>query len=200
MKRDSTAATSDGDVSPLKSKLPRVGTTTFTVASTLASEKSSVNLGQGFPNFDCDSTLVAAISDAMQNGFNQYPPMTGMPALREASDITVTAGATQGLLTAIICTVHPGDEVIVIEPAYDSYIPAIELAGGKPVLVQMTLSGDGYAIPWERIATPVGPRTRMIMINSQHNPTGSVLNLADIEALEYIRAQHRYPDLVGRGV
>ncbi|SFB31263.1 methionine aminotransferase [Collimonas sp. OK607] len=186
----------------LQSKLPKVGTTIFTVMSTLASEKSAVNLGQGFPDFDCDPVLVDAVSDAMKNGFNQYPPMAGVPALRQAiaakieklygysydpaTDITVTAGATQGLLTAIMCTVHAGDEVIVIEPAYDSYVPAIELAGGKPVLVQMTLSADGYAIPWDRIAAAVTPRTRMIMINSPHNPTGSVLTLADIAALKDI--------------
>ena len=186
----------------LQSKLPKVGTTIFTVMSTLASEKSAVNLGQGFPDFDCDPVLVDAVGDAMKNGFNQYPPMAGVPALRQAiaakieklygysydpaTDITVTAGATQGLLTAIMCTVHAGDEVIVIEPAYDSYVPAIELAGGKPVLVQMTLSADGYAIPWDQIAAAVNPRTRMIMINSPHNPTGSVLTVADIEALKDI--------------
>ncbi|WP_281416071.1 pyridoxal phosphate-dependent aminotransferase [Collimonas antrihumi] len=186
----------------LQSKLPKVGTTIFTVMSTLASEKSAVNLGQGFPDFDCDPVLVDAVTDAMKNGFNQYPPMAGVPALRQAiaakieklyghsydpaTDITVTAGATQGLLTAILCAVHTGDEVIVIEPAYDSYAPAIELAGGKPVLVQMTLGADGYAIPWDRIAAAVSPRTRMIMINSPHNPTGSVLTLADIEALKDI--------------
>ncbi|SFH95638.1 methionine aminotransferase [Collimonas sp. OK307] len=186
----------------LQSKLPKVGTTIFTVMSTLASEKSAVNLGQGFPDFDCDPLLVDAVSDAMKSGLNQYPPMAGVPALRQAiaakieklygysydpaTDITVTAGATQGLLTAIMCTVHAGDEVIVIEPAYDSYVPAIELAGGKPVLVQMTLGADGYAIPWDRIAAAVSPRTRMIMVNSPHNPTGSVLTPADIDALKDI--------------
>jgi len=192
----------DRAVEQLQSKLPKVGTTIFTVMSTLASEKSAVNLGQGFPDFDCDPVLVDAVTDAMKNGFNQYPPMAGVPALRQAiaakieklygysydpaTDITVTAGATQGLLTAIMCTVHAGDEVIVIEPAYDSYVPAIELAGGTPVLVQMTLGAEGYAIPWDRIAAAVSPRTRMIMINSPHNPTGSVLTLADIEALKEI--------------
>jgi methionine aminotransferase len=192
----------DRAATQLQSKLPKVGTTIFTVMSTLASEKSAVNLGQGFPDFDCDPVLVDAVGDAMKNGFNQYPPMAGVPALRQAiaakieklyghnydpaTDITVTAGATQGLLTAIMCTVHAGDEVIVIEPAYDSYVPAIELAGGKPVPVQMTLGAGGYAIPWDRIAAAVSPRTRMIMINSPHNPTGSVLTPADIEALKDI--------------
>ncbi|WP_211462014.1 pyridoxal phosphate-dependent aminotransferase [Collimonas silvisoli] len=186
----------------LQSRLPKVGTTIFTVMSTLASEKSAVNLGQGFPDFDCDPALVDAVSNAMKSGFNQYPPMPGVPALRQAiagkiaklyghsydpaTEITVTAGATQGILTAIMCAVHPGDEVIVIEPAYDSYVPAIELAGGQPVLVQMTLGADGYTIPWDRIAAAVSPRTRMIMVNSPHNPTGSVLTAADIEALKNI--------------
>src|SRR4051812_15620854 len=138
---------------PIQSKLPAVGTTIFTVMSALASEKGAVNLGQGFPDFDCDPALVDAVTTAMKNGLNQYPPMTGIPALRDAiarkveriyghaydpaTEITVTAGATQAILTAVLCSVHPGDEVIVIEPAYDSYLPAIELAGGKPVFVQM---------------------------------------------------------------
>ena len=202
MKRDSIDSNSQAASRQLTSKLPRVGTTIFTVMSTLASEKKAVNLGQGFPDFNCDPALVDAVSGAMQDGFNQYPPMPGVPALRQAiaskietiygyrydaaSDITVTAGATQGLLTAIMCAVHPGDEVIVIEPAYDSYVPAIELAGGKPVLVQMVVGADGYSIPWPQIAAAVTARTRMIMINSPHNPTGSVLSLADIEALKAI--------------
>ncbi|AMO94677.1 aminotransferase class-V family protein [Collimonas fungivorans] len=197
-----SAAGADSKLTQLQSRLPKVGTTIFTVMSTLASEKSAVNLGQGFPDFNCDPALVDAVGDAMKNGFNQYPPMPGVPALRQAiaakigkiyghsydpaTEITVTAGATQGLLTAIMCAVHPGDEVIVIEPAYDSYVPSIELAGGKPVLVQMTLGADGYQVPWDRIAAAVSPRTRMIMINSPHNPTGSVLKQADIEALKDI--------------
>jgi methionine aminotransferase len=197
-----SAASADTKPTQLQSRLPKVGTTIFTVMSTLASEKSAVNLGQGFPDFDCDPALVDAVSGAMKNGFNQYPPMPGVPALRQAiaakiekiyghsydpaTEITVTAGATQGLLTAIMCAVHPGDEVIVIEPAYDSYVPSIELAGGKPVLVQMTLGANGYQVPWDRIAAAVSPRTRMIMINSPHNPTGSVLKPADIAALKDI--------------
>ena len=142
-----------------QSRLPRVGTTVFTVMSALAAEKNAVNLGQGFPDFDCDPALVDAVTQAMQKGLNQYPPMTGIPPLREAiakkvdalyghaydaaSEITLTAGATQALLTAILCCVQPGDEVIVIEPAYDSYVPSIELAGGKPVFVQMEIGERG---------------------------------------------------------
>ena len=197
-----SAASADPKPTQLQSRLPKVGTTIFTVMSTLASEKSAVNLGQGFPDFDCDPALVDAVSGAMKNGFNQYPPMPGVPALRQAiaakigkiyghgydpaTEITITAGATQGLLTAIMCAVHPDDEVIVIEPAYDSYVPSIELAGGKPVLVQMTLGADGYQVPWDLVAAAVSPRTRMIMVNSPHNPTGSVLKAADIAALKDI--------------
>lgn len=183
----------------ISSKLPRVGTTIFTVMSALASEKGAVNLGQGFPDFDCDPLLITAVADAMKAGLNQYPPMAGVPALRDAiaakiqalhgrsydpvTEITVTAGATQGILTSILCAVHPGDEVIVIEPAYDCYVPAIELAGGTPVFVQMTVSSHGYSVPWDKVAGAVTARTRMIMINTPHNPTGSILKKADIEAL-----------------
>jgi methionine transaminase len=186
----------------LQSRLPQVGTTIFTVMSALATEKGAVNLGQGFPDFDCDPALVDAVAAAMRNGLNQYPPMTGVPALREAiaakiatlygheydaaSEITVTAGATQALLTAILCSVHPGDEVLVIEPAYDSYVPAIELAGGKPVFVQMEVGPHGYSVPWQKVAAAVTARTRLIMVNSPHNPTGSVLRAPDVEALAQI--------------
>jgi methionine transaminase len=183
----------------LQSKLPNVGTTIFTIMSALAAEKGAVNLGQGFPDFDCDPALIDAVTAAMKSGLNQYPPMTGVPALREAiahkigaiyghaydpaSEITITAGATQAILTALLCSVHAGDEVIVIEPVYDSYVPAIELAGGKPVSVQMEVGTDGYSVPWHKVAAAVTSRTRLIMINSPHNPTGSVLREADIRAL-----------------
>ena len=183
----------------ITSKLPAVGTTIFTVMSTLAAEKNAVNLGQGFPDFPCDPALVDYATGAMRDGFNQYPPMTGVPKLREAiadkvaalyghrydtaSEITVTAGATQAILTAIMCCVHPGDEVIVIEPAYDSYVPAIELSGGVPVCVQMNLSENGYAMPWAAVAAAVTPRTRLIVINSPHNPTGMILREADLVTL-----------------
>jgi methionine aminotransferase len=189
-------------VPALQSRLPNVGTTIFTVMSALAAEKGAVNLGQGFPDFDCDPALVDAVTQAMKAGFNQYPPMAGVPALREAiaakiakiygsqydpaTEITVTAGATQAILTAILCSVHPGDEVIVIEPVYDSYVPSIELAGGKPVFVQMEVGPQGYSVPWEKVAAAVSPRTRLIMINSPHNPTGTILREADLQALSDI--------------
>jgi len=183
----------------LDSRLPNVGTTIFTVMSALATEKGAVNLGQGFPDFECDPALVDAVTEAMKGGLNQYPPMAGIPALREAiaakiatlyggrydagNEITITAGATQAILTAVLCAVHPGDEVIVIEPAYDSYVPAIELAGGIPVFVSMEIGPDGYAIPWDKVAAAVTPRTRLVMINSPHNPTGSVLRRNDLDTL-----------------
>ena len=229
---------SNAPLATLQSKLPNVGTTIFTVMSALAAEKGAVNLGQGFPDFDCDPALIDAVTTAMKSGLNQYPPMTGVPALREAiaakiarlydhsydaaAEITVTAGATQALLTAILCSIHPGDEVIVIEPAYDSYVPAIELAGGKPVFVQMQVGEQGYTVPWASVAAAITPKTRMIMINSPHNPTGSVLRetdmrtLADIvrgtdilllsdevyEHMVYDGARHesvcRYPELASR--
>ncbi len=146
-----TTVESLAPIAPPPSRLPNVGTTIFTVMSALAAEKQAVNLGQGFPDFDCDPRIVDAVSDAMRAGLNQYPPMTGVPALRQAiaakvanlyghtydadREITITAGATQALLTTVLCCVHPGDEVIVFEPTYDSYIPSIELAGGKVVMV-----------------------------------------------------------------
>jgi methionine aminotransferase len=188
---------------PLKidSKLPNVGTNIFSIMSALAVEKNAVNLGQGFPDFDCDPLLVDAVAHAMRSGLNQYPPMPGAVDLRTAisgkvelqygyrydplSEITVTAGATQAILTAIMCCVRTGDEVIVIEPAYDSYVPAIALAGGVPVFVQMAIGqgARGYSIPWHKVAAAVTPKTRLIIVNSPHNPTGSILLAEDLEAL-----------------
>ena len=183
----------------LQSKLPEVGTTVFSLMSALAAKHGAVNLGQGFPDFACDPALPALVADAMREGHNQYPMMAGAPPLREAvaakigalygasydpaTEITITAGATQALSTAILCCVHPGDEVIVIEPAYDSYLPAIALAGGVPVTVSMVLGEQGYAVPWDQVAASITGRTRLIIINSPHNPTGSVLRAADINAL-----------------
>jgi methionine aminotransferase len=179
------------------SKLPKVGTTIFTTMSALATEKKAINLGQGFPDFDCDPALIDAVSQAMRDGHNQYPPMAGWPALREAvankvdalygrayhttNEITVTSGATQALLSAILCAVHPGDEVIVIEPSYDSYLPAIELAGGVPVLVP--LSAPDYALDLDAIQAALSSRTRMLIINTPHNPTGRTWKHEDMAKL-----------------
>ncbi|CBJ42670.1 aminotransferase class I/II-fold pyridoxal phosphate-dependent enzyme [Ralstonia solanacearum] len=189
-------------IAPPPSRLPQVGTTIFTVMSALAAEKQAVNLGQGFPDFDCDPRIVDAVSDAMRAGLNQYPPMTGVPALRQAiaakiaalyghaydadREITVTAGATQALLTAVLCCVHPGDEVIVFEPTYDSYLPSIELAGGKAVPI--TLDAPDYRIPFDKLAAAITPRTRLIMLNTPHNPTGTVWHADDMRELAEIVA------------
>jgi methionine aminotransferase len=183
----------------LTTRLPAVGTTVFTRMSTLAAQANAVNLGQGFPDFGCERSLLQAVSDAMQADFNQYPMMHGAPVLRQAivakiaavyghqydlnTEITVTAGATQALTTAILCCVHPGDEVIVIEPVYDSYVPAITLAGGVAVSVEMEVGAAGYSVPWTKVAAAVNARTRLIIINTPHNPTGSVLRAADLQAL-----------------
>jgi methionine aminotransferase len=188
----------------LQSRLPAVGTTVFSLMSALASEHGAVNLGQGFPDFGCDPRLLGLVDEAMRGGHNQYPPMPGVPALRDAiaakiqalygraydaaSEITVTAGATQALTTAILCAVHPGDEVIIVEPAYDSYLPAVQLAGGVPVTVAMRVGENGYSVPWDAIAAAVTPRTRMIVINSPHNPTGSILRKDDLDTLAGIVA------------
>jgi methionine aminotransferase len=186
----------------LRSRLPLVGTTIFSTMSALASQHGAVNLGQGFPDFGCDPRLLDYVNEAMRAGHNQYPPMTGVPALREAiaakigklyghsydaaQEITVTAGATQALTTAILCCLHPGDEAIVIEPAYDSYAPAITLAGAVTVPVSMEVGGDGYSVPWQKVAAAVTPRTRLVVINSPHNPTGSILRRADLDQLAAI--------------
>ncbi|KQV37915.1 pyridoxal phosphate-dependent aminotransferase [Massilia sp. Root335] len=183
----------------LRSRLPAVGTTVFTLMSALANEYDAVNLGQGFPDFQCDPRLPDAVDAAMRAGHNQYAPMTGLPVLREAiaaklaalyghaydpdAEITVTAGATQGIITAILCAVHPGDEAIVIEPCYDSYQPSIALAGGVAVPVAMRVGADGYSVPWDDVAAAVTARTRMIVVNTPHNPTGTILRQADLDAL-----------------
>ena len=186
----------------MKTKLPAVGTTIFSTMSALAAQHGAVNLGQGFPDFNCDPALVDSVADAMRAGHNQYPMMPGVPALREAiaakigalydrqysaaTEITVTAGATQAVTTAILCCVHAGDEVVVIEPAYDCYLPAIELAGGVAVTVAMALGEHGYSVPWDKVAAAVSPRTRLLIVNSPHNPTGSIFGAADIAALSAI--------------
>lgn len=186
----------------LTSRLPKVGTTIFTVMSALAAEHGAVNLGQGFPDFDCDPALVNAVTRAMQAGHNQYPPMPGVPALRQAmaakmqalyglacdanTEITVTAGATQAILTAILSAVQPGDEVIVLEPCYDSYVPNIELAGG--VAVRVPLTPGSFRPDFDRIASAITPRTRALIINSPHNPSGMVWSAADMQQLQDLLA------------
>ncbi|MBP9906829.1 MAG: pyridoxal phosphate-dependent aminotransferase [Rhodoferax sp.] len=187
---------------PLQSKLPHVGTTIFSVMSALAAEKGAVNLGQGFPDFACDPDLVSAVTRAMQQGLNQYPPMPGVAALRDAvaskieamygrrycagTEITITAGATQAILTAVLALVHPGDEVIVLEPCYDSYQPNIALAGGT--VVRVPLTPGSFRPDFEKIAAAMSPRTRAIVINSPHNPSGTVWSAADMQALEALLA------------
>ena len=184
------------------SRLPHVGTTIFTVMSALATEQQAVNLGQGFPDFDCDPQLVDAVTTAMKDGHNQYPPMPGVAPLREAiaskidalygrrydaaSEITVTAGATQAILTAILCCVGPGDEVIVLEPCYDSYVPNIELTGAT--VVRVPLTPGSFRPDFGRIAAALTPKTRAILINSPHNPSGTVWSAGDMQKLDELLA------------
>ncbi|WP_374588949.1 pyridoxal phosphate-dependent aminotransferase [Ideonella dechloratans] len=173
---------------PVQSRLPQVGTTIFTVMSALAQQHGAVNLGQGFPDFQGDPALLDAVNRAMREGHNQYPPMAGVPALREAiagkiaaihghhydpgSEITVTAGATQAILTAVLALVQPGDEVVVLEPCYDSYEPSITLAGARTVRVP--LDPQSLHVDFDRLAAALTPRTRLLIINTPHNPSGMV--------------------------
>jgi len=186
-------------------KLPSVGTTIFTVMSRLAAELGAINLGQGFPDFDCDPALKRLVAEAVDGGHNQYPPMAGIQLLRQRyaqkvhrlygraydpeTEITVTAGATQALLTANLAVVGPGDEVVVLEPAYDSYVPSILLAGGRPVFVPLD-PARGYRPDWDRVRAAIGPRTRLLMLNFPHNPTGAALLDEDLRELERIVSAH----------
>jgi methionine aminotransferase len=181
----------------LQSKLPSVGTTIFTVMSRLAADLGAINLSQGFPDFDCDPELVETVARHMRAGRNQYAPMQGVPALREAiaakyeefhrrrydpeTEVTVTSGATEAIFDAVAAVIRAGDEAIVLEPCYDSYIPAIELSGGVPVVVPLRY--PDYSIDWPAVRAAVTPRTRLIIINSPHNPAGAVLGLSDIREL-----------------
>jgi len=181
----------------LQTKLPKVGTTIFTVMSQLAVEHKAVNLGQGFPDFDGPQELRDALAAAMDSGKNQYAPMTGVPALREqiaakaerlygcrvnaGTEVTVTSGATEALFAAIACCVRPGDEVIVLDPCYDSYEPAIDLAGGQAVYVPLRL--PDFAVDWQRVKDAITGRTRMIIVNSPHNPSGAIFSAADLDTL-----------------
>jgi methionine aminotransferase len=181
----------------LDSKLPSVGTTIFTVMSRMATELGAINLSQGFPDFDCDPELIETVARHMRSGRNQYAPMQGVLPLREAiaakyehyygrrydpdMEVTVTSGGTEAIFDAVAAVVRAGDEVIVLEPCYDSYVPAIELSGGIPVVVSM--NPPDYAIDWHAVQAAVNSKTRMLIVNSPHNPTGSILSAADIRAL-----------------
>jgi methionine aminotransferase len=178
-----------------------VGTTIFTVMSALAAQHGALNLGQGFPDFDCDPALQDAVAQATRAGHNQYAPMPGVLPLRERiaaktaalyghrydadTEITVTAGATQAIMAAIIALAGPGDEVIVLEPCYDSYQPSIDLSGARAVRVPLDAARD-YAVDWHRVRAAITPRTRLLVVNFPHNPTGQVLDAADLSALEDI--------------
>lgn len=182
----------------LHSRLPDVGTTIFTIMSRLASDLGAINLSQGFPDFDCDPDLVEAVARHMREGRNQYAPMQGVPVLRHAisakyadlygrrydpeTEVTVTSGGTEAIFDAVAAVVHPGDEVVVLEPCYDSYVPAIVLNGGVPRVV--SLCPRTYAIDWDGVRRAVTSRTRLLMLNSPHNPAGSVITPADIRALQ----------------
>jgi methionine aminotransferase len=173
----------------IRSKLPDVGTTIFTVMSQLAIEHKAVNLGQGFPDFSMSDELTSLVSKAMKDDWNQYTHMAGYPLLRERlcekaaklyganinpeTEITITPGGTYAIYTSLTAVLQPGDEVIVFEPAYDSYIPNIEVNGAKAVLI--SLQYPDYSIPWNEVRAKITARTRMIMINTPHNPTGAVL-------------------------
>jgi methionine aminotransferase len=184
----------------IESKLPKVGTTIFTVMSQLAARHGAVNLGQGFPDFDGPPLLREALARAMAEGKNQYAPMAGVPALREAiaakiarcygarvdaeAEITVTSGATEALYCAITALVRAGDEVIVLDPCYDCYEPAIELAGARAVHVPLV--PPAFGVDWDRVRDAITPRTRLILVNSPHNPSGAVFEAADLDALAAI--------------
>lgn len=182
----------------LTSKLPRVGTTIFTVMSKMAAEHNAINLSQGFPDFESPAELTAEVNKAMKAGHNQYAPMPGLMLLRERiaektaecygaqydpeTEITVTAGATQAIYTAIASVIREGDEVVIFEPAYDCYEPAIELNGGKTIYIP--LKAPDYAIDWDAVKKVINHHTRMIIINTPHNPTGAVMTASDMEKLD----------------
>jgi len=186
----------------IASKLPEVGTTIFTVMSQLANDHGAINLSQGFPDFNVPTELVDLVTHYMRSGYNQYAPMQGVPLLREriaakvsdlyhadydpATEITVTSGATEALFAAITAIVRPGDEVVLFEPAYDAYVPAIQLSGGQPVFLSLRL--PDYRIDWDEVKNALTPKTKLIILNSPHNPSGAVLSSADINALTQIVA------------
>jgi methionine aminotransferase len=184
----------------VQSKLPAGGVTIFSVMSRLAEDVGAINLGQGFPDFHCSPQLIDAVERHMREGHNQYAPMLGVYALREAlarkiellygrkydpaTEMCVTSGATEGLFSTLTALVRPGDEVLLFQPAYDSYAPAIQLSGGTPVYV--TLRRPDYCIDWDEVRRAITPRTRVILVNTPHNPTGMVLDQDDIRELERV--------------
>ena len=184
----------------IDSKLPHVGTTIFTVMSQLAARHGAVNLGQGFPDFDGPPELFEALARHVREGRNQYAPMTGVARLREQiaaktqrlygrtvdaeTDITVTSGSTEAIYAAFAAVLRPGDEVILFDPCYDCYAPAVELNGGRCIRIPLTV--PDFAIDWQRVRDAMSPRTRMILINSPHNPAGSVLQRADLDTLAQV--------------
>lgn len=192
----------------IQSKLPKVGTTIFTVMSQMAAEYNAINLSQGFPDFPVSEKLIDLVYQNMQIGHNQYAPMPGLPQLREAiahkikntggvdlnieTEITVSAGATEAIFSSVLATVNQGDEVIVLEPAYDCYIPAIELAGGKVVPVGLSL--PNFSPDWQKIKDNITDKTRMIIINFPHNPSGAILTQGDIASLKEILEEN--PQLI----
>src|ERR1700759_3566797 len=181
----------------INSKLPQAGTTIFTVMSALANEVGAINLSQGFPDYDTSPELIELVNQAMKNGNNQYAPMAGVMALREEisrkteklygavynpdTEITITAGGTQAIFTAITAVINPNDEVIIFEPAFDCYAPAIKLAGG--VVKSLELEPPDYRIRWDMVKRLITNRTKMIILNSPHNPTATILQKEDIEEL-----------------
>ena len=184
------------------SRLPHVGTTIFTVMSALAAEHKAVNLGQGFPDFGCDPKLLDAVNDAMRAGHNQYSPMPGMPQLREAvadkieamhgrrydanTEVTVTTGASEAIMMAVLATVQKGDEVIVLDPCYDSYAPSIELAGGT--IVRVPLTPRTFRPDFGKIAAAINSKTRLLIVNTPHNPSATVWTKAEMQQLEDLLA------------
>ena len=195
----------------ISSKLPNVGTTIFTTMSQLAVQTGALNLSQGFPDFNGPQALLDAVGRHISAGHNQYSPMTGLPALRQQvvakiarnygarvdadSEVTITPGATAAIFCAIHAVIRPGDEVIVFDPCYDSYEPAVELAGGRCVHVQLT--ADTFALDWQKLSDALSPRTRMIVINSPHNPSGALISR---DELDQLAAQHLRAFAVRRGL
>lgn len=184
----------------IDSKLPGVGTTIFTVMSRLAAEHNAINLSQGYPDFDCAPQLRALLAKYVNSGFNQYPPMAGIPQLREAiaekveslygtaydpeHEVTVVPGATYGIFTAVTALIRPGDEVILFEPAYDSYAPAVEVNGGRPVYARLRY--PDYSVDWNEVQNAITPRTRMMIVNTPNNPTATVFSGEDMRMLEAV--------------